>query len=852
MLHPKPKGSVVVDNSTLKPNSEYFFDFPWNPQFAGEYGNAESPVVPNGQYAVKGPHPSEMVTAYDLAMAETKGLIYADSVFTIGAHPLESMLAKSVQGAPYLTNRDETQAPVWVSAAENLWRTVGPGEDPASEQGNGVHMYNLGSAECLWIRHCDADELLGSSCNATQSGVFYDGFCFHSDTGSLECGRTMKIDGQNVPAERPHRCPTGSPARSLGTYQSRRLPVAGCLITYDAQYDPLADVHVPEYCARPADFRLGCLLHGATNYDPTARQNGRCTFTTTGCISSTALNYNPIASSQDPLTPCIEPVRGCTVQAVAYAGVPEDVPAYRSGYYGSALRGVGVVPQTTYNGPAVLNFNDMANVLSRCMVAVEGCMDTTAVNYEPSATTNSGTWCIPPVPGCMMPNELAANDAYRNPEVTSNAPYLAGRQLDGLSINFNTAATIHVRSQCVVARYGCGARGAPTQYPGYPEPMAAINYDPMVTVETGCYWPLPGCLNHAALNFGCKTSDSTSPCFYDQNVTVHVPSTCVYIWDLNRPKAPPAAPPSPATPPGIDVITTFTMVVTITVGGTVDYFTDPVKALAIVVFKQALNLPTLNVTLTVTAASVILEFTFITTERDEADAFERSVATNIGTTAASAQVAFGDALGVQVLRGAQFTRTETRIEFYPPPLSPPPPDPDRTAALAAAGGSVVLIIIICCLACGIMLKRAIKAQKAADVYLIDPNALPELKEGEQRPTGLRWRKVGDERPGKGYELFNSALATALTKKPIFGKVEFQGFAIPDLRRGHFILADDGVYYRPTFPRPVEAQVIGGKVVSGSLTKAPTSAVSLRGSSSRVHPETAVSLRGSSARVHPEM
>ena len=55
----------------------------------------------------------------------------------------------------------------------------------------------------------------------------------------------------------------------------------------------------------------------------------------------------------------------------SYEGVPEDTPEYRSGYYGSARRGVGLVSELDYSGPVVLNYADSATVLAGCMLAIE-------------------------------------------------------------------------------------------------------------------------------------------------------------------------------------------------------------------------------------------------------------------------------------------------------------------------------------------------------------------------------------------------------------------------------------------------------------------------------------------------
>merc|ERR1711988_742026 len=145
----------------------------------------------------------------------------------------------------------------------------------------------------------------------------------------------------------------------------------------------------------PADFRKGCMLPSAVNYDPTAKQVGMCKFSTKGCLSSTALNYNSLATVPDLDKPCIEPLPGCTINVATYANVSSGTPAYKSGTYGSAATGSGgwqykrKHEEADYTGSAVVSYNPAANVNSGCIVAVEGCMDSSARNYDPLATVNS-------------------------------------------------------------------------------------------------------------------------------------------------------------------------------------------------------------------------------------------------------------------------------------------------------------------------------------------------------------------------------------------------------------------------------------------------------------------------------
>ena len=72
----------------------------------------------------------------------------------------------------------------------------------------------------------------------------------------------------------------------------------------------------------------------AANYDPTAKQSGKCEFRTRGCTSPTALNYNKEASIDD--ASCIEPVYGCTVAPDTYHEVDPNTPEWKSGWTGDS------------------------------------------------------------------------------------------------------------------------------------------------------------------------------------------------------------------------------------------------------------------------------------------------------------------------------------------------------------------------------------------------------------------------------------------------------------------------------------------------------------------------------------
>ena len=693
---------IANTTGTRTGGSKAFYEYPYAVDGANDiWGDATT-------------RPSDIKVAVDESLAKVRGngitpvgYIYRDQIFSVGN--ATSGWSKTPEVAPYVAEY-----------AKRGFAGDGRGR-------------MFGYATCNWIKKCSATDLPGSPCQGTLSNVLYKGYCFSSDSGTLECGHLTAIDDEygqkpiafgaaattsqahtstQAPGAYPrdnmmpqsagvtpqstsaklvvmpsspgadvtYRCPTGSPAKGIGTFVSRRLLIAGCMISSDPSYDFMAEVHVPGYCAVPADTRVGCMLPAARNFDPLATQSGKCVFETIGCINANAINFNSEASIQSAQYPCIQARYGCSVNPISYGIKPAiyngptipvaaDTPGVKSGYHGSAYRGVGVVPETVYNGPVVLNFNNLANAIGTgddaCVIAVEGCMEPNAANYNPKATVNTWTWCIPKVEGCMMTTDDNANAAYANPSV---------HQVDGLNGNFSILTTVHVAKYCVVARYGCNSK--PREIQGYGEPQLAVNHDSSVTVNTVCYWPISGCMNKDALNYGCQDPDAVSTCtptitgVDSDQVTSHVKETCKFPWDL---KPAPPAPPPPQFPVGLDlqtdnVIVTYTVSLAFTVDGDVSFWSDDVKAKAITTFRAELNLaPELNVTLKVTAGSTVVELIMSSTDESQADAGKASAGSKF-TSAASLQNTIGAAVGVKVLSAPRILKTVT-IEIRPAPLS---------------------------------------------------------------------------------------------------------------------------------------------------------------------------------------
>lgn len=736
LVHPTPKGSILVDklhtagvnDAQLQRSggSAAFFDFPyqdsaavdhtaWSASVGGipghatkswgltQYTTSDAPAYPNLKYAER-MHPSDVQVAFDKTAVPLNGEVYMDQVFSIGS--ATSGFAKSVEGQEFTREYAKRQV-------------AGDG---------GGHMF--GYSTCQWIGKCDeSTQFIGSSCsfNVT-STVMVHGFCFRSDTNSLECGRLTAIDNEygekpvtfdsssphgvrypnklvadahpdgvptssatlkfvpSTPGEGPaYRCPAGSPAKTSGTYVSKRLLIAGCMNATDAQYDMLAEVHVPAYCAYQGDYHKGCMIPWANNFDPTAKQSGKCTFNTHGCTDSMAVNYNPDASVDyaGEKATCIKKKVGCTVKNTAgFGGVNNQnlntptigqiryagTGTHLLQHYDGTIRGTKEELSTTtkaWQFDIVENYDPDANVNGGCKIVIEGCMDSTAVNFEPEATKNSNTWCLPPRTGCMMPPESAASDSYKNTDINHDhdsylvedniranhydtnrvVDFIANRNsvTDGLNTNYSILNTVHDLKYCVIARYGCANR-------------EAANYHKLDTVNATCLPSVSGCLNKHAINVGCTNFDEKAPCEKVTDaktgkqvmVTKHDPWTCRYTWnELTSPPAPPLqySAGENVARATLDLNVTAKFII---MGDCSDFSPEYLTALARTILRSLdINIPDEMLKTfgsTVTCGSALLEVYF--TPAANVDAFglaaqmTEAIKRKFGDTAASATAAF--------------------------------------------------------------------------------------------------------------------------------------------------------------------------------------------------------------------
>jgi hypothetical protein len=415
---------------------------------------------------------------------------------------------------------------------------------------------------------------------------------------------------------------------------------------------------------------------------------GDCWWQTRGCTDSTAVNYNIEASIDD--NSCIQTKLGCTVNDASYHGVEPGTPSYKGRWIGIPLRHVG---RTQENSPVeaaeswqysnVLNYDATANVLHGCVVTLEGCMDSTAVNYDSHANRNTNTWCVPPVIGCMMPSHDAPKDNYED----NTGPRT--HQRDGLAINYLPSATVNDPYSCIIERYGCMS-------------STALNYDSHATINWQCWEPYEGCLDPAADNYNCSVEAFTQCVGANARpdtvtrVSVHSSAICVYA------KASPALPPpSPARPPMAPkgaIATSFSVKIDVIIDATMEEFDTARKAKKAAEMCASLNLATSQCVLDVVPASVKLTYTITTDTEAESDTAAAKARTDLATPASASSF-----LGLRATEGATVTQLQTYSIINAPPS--PPPGPDWPAIIGGSVGGVLGFFLIIGIAY-MMKKRA--------------------------------------------------------------------------------------------------------------------------------------------------
>jgi hypothetical protein len=169
------------------------------------------------------------------------------------------------------------------------------------------------------------------------------------------------------------------------------------------------------------------------------------------------------------------------------------------------------------------NYDPLANVDdSSCVSIIIGCMDTTAFNFNPTANTNDQSSCIPVILGCMDDTMFNYN-AAANTDDSSCIPIVFGCT-DPAAFNYDSLANTN-NGSCIPIQLGCTDSTAFNFSPsantddgsctpvviGCTDPTA-LNYDSLANTNNGCIYPILGCTDPTMFNYNQNANTDDGSC----------------------------------------------------------------------------------------------------------------------------------------------------------------------------------------------------------------------------------------------------------------------------------------------------------------------------------------------------
>ncbi len=238
---------------------------------------------------------------------------------------------------------------------------------------------------------------------------------------------------------------------------------------------------------------VGCMDSLAENYEPAANIDTFCYYVP-GCISPAYLQYHMDTSNGVYVDFNIQDSCG----NLAVFGCL-DSTAFNYDSLANVDNG-GCVPVVTGCMESLaLNYNPLANTPDTCIAYIYGCTDVTMFNYDSVANTDDGS-CVPFVYGCM--DSIMFNF---NPLANANdtcLPYVYGCT-DPSMYNYEASANAEDFS-CVPFVYGC-------------TDSLALNFDATANTDNGsCVAVVVGCMDQDAYNYNeLVTVSEQDSCLYD-------------------------------------------------------------------------------------------------------------------------------------------------------------------------------------------------------------------------------------------------------------------------------------------------------------------------------------------------
>jgi len=260
---------------------------------------------------------------------------------------------------------------------------------------------------------------------------------------------------------------------------------------------PFFKYEAQTYCGNICEEKIyGCLDSLAFNYVDTANTADDCYYYP-GCISPAYLEYHIDTTNsyytdfniQDSCNTLA--VFGCT-----------DSTAYNYDSTANVDNGGCVAYIYGCMDATMFNYNPLATAPDTCIPYIYGCTDATMFNYDPNANTDNGS-CIEFVYGCTDSTMFNYNP-LANADNNSCIPFIYGCT-DPSMLNYNPQANTEDFS-CIAFVYGC-------------MDSLALNYDPLANTDNGsCIEVVVGCMDAEAYNYEptANVSDTIS-CLYAAN-----------------------------------------------------------------------------------------------------------------------------------------------------------------------------------------------------------------------------------------------------------------------------------------------------------------------------------------------
>ena len=284
--------------------------------------------------------------------------------------------------------------------------------------------------------------------------------------------------------------------------------IVGCMDSTASNYDISANTA----CSGCCYYNPGCTDPNAFNYDSAADFNdGSCVATVYGCMDSLACNFNPDANTGNS---CIYPQN-------YYNCDDECINDSDSDGVCDELEIAGCTDSNAYNFAVEATDDD-----GSCVPFIVGCMDSTASNFDATANSPCSECCYY-APGCTDPlyfefHSQGYTADYDDGSCNELAVYGC---METLACNFNPNANLG--NGCVYAEtyYGCNGECLndsdgdgvcdELEISGCSSPVAC-NYNSQATDDDGSceYTTCYGCMDSLACNYDSSYLFQDASCEY--------------------------------------------------------------------------------------------------------------------------------------------------------------------------------------------------------------------------------------------------------------------------------------------------------------------------------------------------